>query len=210
MELNTEKTKIMLFNFTRKYQFTSNLSLNDKNIEVVDHTKLLGTIITSDLKWNKNTDDIVKRSYARMQILHKLSQYNPDKKDMLHIYKLYIRSLLEQSCQVWHSALTEQNIEDLERVQKSAMKILEPQMRYEEVLEKYNLENLSDRRDNLCLKFAKKCIEDPKTTHMFPRNPTNTGRRIKEKFHVKFARTERLKKSSIPYMQKLLNQDKMN
>ena len=36
------------------------------------------------------------------------------------IYITYIRSILEESAIVWHSSLTEENIQDLSRVQKSA------------------------------------------------------------------------------------------
>ena len=40
------------------------------------------------------------------------------------IYMLQIRSKLEQSAVVWHSGLAEKNKRDLERVQKSALKII--------------------------------------------------------------------------------------
>ena len=43
----------MEFNFMEDYQFSTRLSIEDKPIEVIDSTKLLGTIITSDLKWEE-------------------------------------------------------------------------------------------------------------------------------------------------------------
>ena len=55
MRLNEKKTKNMIFNFSRKYQFITDFTVNDKSIEIVKETKLLGTFITEDLKWNKNT-----------------------------------------------------------------------------------------------------------------------------------------------------------
>ena len=55
MKLNERKTKNMVFNFTKKYQFSTNLKLNGEIIEVPQETKLLGTIITNDLKWDRNT-----------------------------------------------------------------------------------------------------------------------------------------------------------
>ena len=58
---NENKSKIMIFNFTKKYQFSSRLSIENQNLETVSETKLLGTIITDDLKWNKNTALIVKK-----------------------------------------------------------------------------------------------------------------------------------------------------
>ena len=53
MVLNEEKTKAMLFNFTKSKQCSTRLKLNNKNIETVTETKLLGTIITNNLKWEK-------------------------------------------------------------------------------------------------------------------------------------------------------------
>ena len=44
----------MIFNFTDKYKFTTNLNLNDEKLEVVNQAKLLGVIISDDLKWDKN------------------------------------------------------------------------------------------------------------------------------------------------------------
>ena len=50
MILNQNKTKVMIFNFTDKYKFTTKLNLNDENLEVVKQAKLLGVIISDDLK----------------------------------------------------------------------------------------------------------------------------------------------------------------
>ena len=118
MQINENKTKNMIFNFTDKYQFSTRLVLNDQNIEVLNSTKLLGTIICDDLKWDLNTSNIVKKSNARMQLLRKVTSFGPSEEDLKDIYFLFVRSLLEQSATVWHSSLTVENREDLERVQK--------------------------------------------------------------------------------------------
>ena len=47
MMINCKKTKTMIFNFTDNFQFTTRLKLNQKNIEVINRTKLLGTIISN-------------------------------------------------------------------------------------------------------------------------------------------------------------------
>ena len=71
-----------------------------------------------------------------------------------------------------------------------------------------DLETLDSRRLGLCLKFAKKCLKYEKTADMFPLNPAyNSSTRNSEKYQVKFAHTNRLKDSSIPYLQRLLNDD---
>ena len=124
MQLNKNKTKNMFFNFTKNYQPTTRLQIENENIEVLDSTKLLGTVISNDLKWELNTKNIVKKANARMQILRKASQFGASVEDLKLIYFLYIRSQLEQSATVWHSTLILQNRRDLERVQKTAIKII--------------------------------------------------------------------------------------
>ena len=70
MILNQKKTKLMVFNFTEKYQFGTRLQLNGDNLEIVDRAKLLGVIIADDLKWEANTESLVKRANMRMELLH--------------------------------------------------------------------------------------------------------------------------------------------
>ena len=54
-------------------------------------------------------------------------------------------------------------------------------------------------------RFATKCANSKRFKDLFPLNPNPTGVRNLEKYAVKFAHTDRLKDSSIPAMQRLLN-----
>ena len=47
------KTKSMIFNFSKNHQFTSRFVIDDEKIELVKEAKLLGTVITDDLKWSE-------------------------------------------------------------------------------------------------------------------------------------------------------------
>ena len=123
-KLNVKKSHVMIFNFTEDFKFSTRLYLENKLLEIINETKLLGTIITTDLKWYKNTEMLVKKSYQRMMILHKLYAFKVDVMDLVNIYILYIRSLLEQSCQVWHFSISEEEVADLERIQKVACRII--------------------------------------------------------------------------------------
>ena len=56
----------------------------------------------------------------RMCLLRKVAGFNPQIKDLKIIYIQYVRSVLEQSYVLWIGSLTQENIENLERVQKIA------------------------------------------------------------------------------------------
>ena len=51
-KLNVEKSKVMIFNSTENYQFTTRLVLENYLLEIIDETKSLGTVISPDLKWH--------------------------------------------------------------------------------------------------------------------------------------------------------------
>ena len=87
-----------------------------------------------------------------------------------------MRSQLEQSAVVWSSSLTDQNRADLERVQRSALKVIlgSKYESYKKALNTLNLETLEDRREILCLRFAQKCTKNIKRKEMFPLNKKNT------------------------------------
>ena len=69
---------------------------------------------------------------------------------------------------------------------------------------------LSERRENLCLKFAKKSLKIDNFGHLFPistkRHPMKT--RGNNHYQIRQGFSERFFKSAIPYMQRLLNEDK--
>ena len=135
-------------------------------------TKLLGTIITNDLSWNKNTSKIVRDGHMRMQFLHKAAKFTNNRKDLKQIYISQVRSKLEQSAVVWHHGLTKNNENDIERVQKSALKVIlkHDYSDYQNALVKLGMKSLKDRRDELSLKFAKGCLKIEKFKQYFPLN----------------------------------------
>ena len=134
----------MIFNNSRKHQFTSDLKLKGESLNIVNEAKLLGLIITNDLKWNRNTEKIVKDANLKMRMLHIASRFIKNKQDLIQIYKTSIRSKLEYSCTVWHSSLTKTNESDIERVQKAAVKLIlkEKYDGYENSLKLLNLFSL--------------------------------------------------------------------
>ena len=134
---------------------------------MINSTRLLGTIIQDNLGWDKNTAEIVRKANARMELLRKVASFGTNHEELTNIYILFVRSLLEQSATVWHSSLTEDNKNDLERVQKTALKVIlgEKYKTYQQALNLLGLETLNDRRKNLCLTFAIKSSKNETHVH---------------------------------------------
>ena len=112
-----------------------------------------------------------------------------------------------------HSSITVENREDLERVQKTVLKIILGlrYKSYQNALDILELETLEKRREKLCLNFARKASKHPKCKNMFPFNEKihKMKTRRPSKFKVLNANTERMKKSQLIFMQTLLNKNEL-
>ena len=119
----------------------------------------------------------MKQSNKRMSFLHKASKFTNNSNDLKKIYMLQVRSKLEQSAVLWHFGLTKKNRNNLERVQKSALRVIlgKKYTSYSDALKLLNIESLEDRRKLLCLKFAKNCLKVDKLRKMFPKSSTKHG-----------------------------------
>ena len=172
-----------------------------------EETRLLGIILRDDLSFKSNTEQITRNAYKRMVILHKLGKFSLPISDLVNIYILYIRSLLEQSAVVWNSSITRGEQLDIERVQKCALRIIlkDNYQSYENSLKLCGLETLKTRRNKLSLSFALKCLKNEATKNMFPVRDIQANTRFSEKYVVTRSCTDRLANSAIPFMQRLLN-----
>ena len=129
------------------------------------------------------------------------------KKSKANIFS-YIRSILEQSCNVWHTSLTKDNKEQLERIQKSALKIIlgKKYLNYENACNELEITDLKTRRQTLFEIFTIKNIHHPLMKEYFQteENKKYSLRTIR-KYKITKSRTERFKNSTIIQMQQTAN-----
>ena len=144
-----------------------------------------------------------------MELLRRISNFNAPIKDLVQIYITYIRSILEQSCVIWHSTLTQEDCDSLERVQKNALRniLKERYIDYESSLNIVQLDTLFKRRVKLLYSFGKKSIHIEQTRHLFTRKKIEHDMNLRrpDKYEVIHANTERLRNSTVPYIERLLN-----
>ena len=78
---------------------------------------------------------------------------------------------------------------------------------YNKALEILKLDDLFTRREVICEQFALNAISNPKIKKHFRNNNKSHVMNVRhsEKFNVDFAYSDRLQKSSIPYLQRILN-----
>ena len=174
MKLNSDKTKVMLFNVSKQNNFMPEVRVKDdkQNIEVVEEFKLLGVQITSDLKWDANTNAITKKAFKRLWMLRRLKNLGLKTSSLVKIYTTQIRSLLEYGAVSWHSMLSIENEKAIERVQKSAVAVIlgSDYENYENSLAVLALQRLDIRRKKLCTTFARRAAKHPQHSNCFQKD----------------------------------------
>ena len=198
----------MLFNPTMKFDFVPTLTLDSISLETLDEMKLLGLTIRSDLSWKSNTTNLIMRAYKKLWAIKRLKSQGAELKDLVDIYVKQVRSILEFGVPVWNSGITQTEVIDIERVQKSFLHIaLEHEyLDYQSALKTSNLETLALRRLKLCKKFAEKASKHPKHSKWFVKTkPGLNTRSDKQTYKMPICRLTRTKKGPIPYLTNLLN-----
>ena len=208
MSLNTQKTCLFIVNFTFKHQFRPLLQIpgSSTTIDRVLETKLLSYWFSFDMKTSRHVQHILAISYKRLWAIRKLKNSGVSDDDILYFYYMKIRSVLESSCVVFHSMLTKDDINDIERVQKIVLKIIldDKYLDYHKSCLLLDVQSLQVRRVKLSLNFGLNCIQSEKYKHMFKLN-TYTSIRNPDKFDVPFAKTSRYFDSPMLYITRLLN-----
>ena len=208
MQINTKKTKVMVFNPCKAWEFVPEMTLDNQELEMVEEMKLLGVIVRSDLKWSSNTEEMVASAYKRLWSLRRLKGMGATQEDLKDVYIKQVRSVLEFAVPAWNGDLKHEDQKNIERVQRTALHIMlgERYHSYTTALETLGLESLSARRHNLCLKFARKASKHPK--HFVPAKKSANTRQKQDKFSPVYALHTRFKNSPISYLTNLLNNDK--
>ena len=203
----------MKFNFAKNPDFPPEIVINGfkDNLVVITETKLLGVVLTNDLRWFANTEYICSKAYKKMWILRRMKVLDVEPTVICDVYVKEIRSLLELAVPAWHSGLTQQQTADIERVQKVALYIIlsdcstgQCEYTYDMALVILELEPLETRREKLCLSFVKKSLKS-RHSNMFVTNGSQHDTRERPKYFEPMANTRRYYNSPLNYLTRLLN-----
>ena len=81
------------------------ISRYNTGIEVVSSAKLLGVVVSDNLRRNAHVESICKKAAKRLYFLKQLKRAKVPPKDMLLFYTTCIRRVLEYACPVFHHSL---------------------------------------------------------------------------------------------------------
>ena len=154
----------------------------------------------NNLKWNAHIENVIKEGASRLYLLRQLKRAKGDPAQLLCFYTTCIRPMSEYACQVFHNGLPEYLSEELEKIQRRALRIIFPDLDFQEALKRCNIATLHQRRQWLTERLFNE-IKDNSLHKLHgllpPRNLSTVALRRKRAFNVPLCRTNRLMNSFI-------------
>ena len=133
-------------------------------------------MISKDLKWIEHVDYICKKASKRLYALRLLKRSSIPAGKLVRVYTTCVRPILEFSCEVWHYSLAQYLSDEIESVQRRALRIIFPDLKYEDALVRAGVVSLFLRRKTICEKlFDQMCDETSHKLHSLVPRRHKTG-----------------------------------
>ena len=120
LNINTSKTKIVVFNKTGRLDNTTKFTINDSNIEIVKEMKYLGTVLNNNCSFRSTTENLKgKAMKALFKLYRSFGNTPPTVQISKHLFDAMIRPILTYNSEIWgsttlrHEKLLEENTDRL-------------------------------------------------------------------------------------------------
>ena len=209
MLLNADKTVILNTTLSKSANFESDVLVNDVAISPSDETKFLGIIVDDKLSFSSHVDHIISKCNSRLFLMRQLKVLGLNAAGLKTFYTSNIRSLLLYGAPAWHSILNSTCKDKLELVQRSASRIIYPDLCHEERLALLSLPLLNDFIFSICANHFRSISANPNHP-LFNRIIFNNLKRSSRVtntcsvYRPEIARTQKRSKSFFQYFMRFL------
>lgn len=172
------------------------------------------------MKWKENTELICEKVDKRLFVLTILKRFNFSTQELIIAWTTLIRPVTEYVAPLWHSGLTDMDSKKIENLQKKALgmilgveyidsvrfyKVNNERLSYKDVLKKFDLISLAERREILTNNFTLQTFKKGLHNDLFQENECSKQTRFFKKIVERQCQTDRHFKSAVPYMLRILN-----
>jgi ribosomal protein L22 len=194
LELNTSKTKEVIFDLRRNKTKKDPIIINNSEVEIVPSYKYLGCTIQDDLKWDVHLKLQIKKATKRLYHVRCLKNLHVNSKIICMFYNATISSVLTYVIPTWFNACNSKQKKDLKKLRKKVCRMVSPDMRG-------LIEDLESVHNKKSISMLKKIMSDSnhplsKFISLLPH-----GFRL----NMPFCRTVRYKSTFVPSSIKLYN-----
>ena len=211
MKVNTLKTNLLCVSDAVSFAPVAFIEAGGEVLESSpgQRLKVLGFTLGDRPSVKPHVQTIIKKFRQRYWTLFNLKKHGFSNDELVTVYKTMILPLADYCDVVYHSLLTDEMDEELDRQQNHALRcIFGFGIGGKRLRAMAGLTTLRERRIAHCDAFAAKCSRDPRFEHFFPRRESKRRTRSSlggEEFLETFARCDRLRDSPIHFFRRRLN-----
>ena len=210
MKVNPGKTQLVCISAALHSEVSSHVTVEEaERINSQESLTVLGFRFGSRPTMAEHMSLVTKKYNARSWVVRHLKMAGVPSEDIVQVYAATVRASIEYASTVYHTMLTSSQSEEIERMQRRCLKIIYGfRVSYREALERAGLQTLAERRSVAFCKFMRKAAGSDRFRHWFPvQERKNYDLRRPLKYVEYHANTERLYKSPLFTMRRLLNED---
>ena len=101
----------------------ANISIDNKQIQQVNKSKALGTIVDQHLSWKPNTENVCKKITSGISALRRVKPFIAERGTLISIYNAIVRPYFDYCCEVW-DVFGEIQSKRLQKLQNKAFRII--------------------------------------------------------------------------------------
>ena len=170
MRINDKKTQLLVISPPNGCDTTAEFSTREGHlIKSVESLRLVGFTFGKTPSASGHVDALVERYKQKKWMLYHLRDAGFKGGNLFRLYACYVRSIFEYCSPVYHSLLTRGQEEQLERLQRHAIRVCHGyEVPVEEHMETWGISTLKDRRSRRMDKFIRKAAANPRFSSWFP------------------------------------------
>ena len=175
--------------------------VNDTSIQSVKCIKIRGVLIDDRLNFSENVSKIVSQCNSRIFLLHHHKILGMGTTGLNTFYSSNVRSIISYTSPAWYCLLSQRDKDRLEKLQRSATKVILPEQDYNSRLAILNLTTIDDFICGISERLFNRIVNNP-THPLYERLCFNKGRmsaRNNTVFKPKRARTQKRANSFFYY-----------
>lgn len=157
MKVNEEKTQLVAISASKESIVKTYINTGETRIESTDRLKILGFWFGTRPGVSLQVEAMQEKFRKRVWTLFRLKKSGLSSDDLLFFYNTVIRPVFDFCAVTYHSMLTREQTEQLERLQKCAFRVIYSyDLSYQEALAVSNSMTLEERRKGQLARFAQK------------------------------------------------------
>ena len=207
MRVNCQKTQLLLVSPPNGFENSAYINLCNEKVESSDSLKLLGFVFGKEPNVSAHVREIKKKYRARFWALIHLKNAGFSGDQILCLFNIYLRPVIEYCSAVYHSLLTAGQSDELERLQRQVVRLAYGwNNSYEDLCAIKNIDSLKKRREDYLDRFTEKTLNNERFSHWYPvRERDEHQLRNRRNFEETRARTSRYYNSPLAYLRRRAN-----